>query len=148
MMNIFFVFQTSLSIQVSLNEDGLIVAALENSDLRDNVTAYGAQLSGEPRFLVYEFTNGSEPLLINTSFHGLCYSVGLVLRQGLTWTKPLKSVPVLTSEESFVSSLLLENVWRLSISEDRCFSHLKFVGFFFFCLFRATSRHQCPDPRL
>lgn len=143
-MNIFFVFQTSLSIQVSLNEDGLIVAALENSDLRDNVTAYGAQLSGEPRFLVYEFTNGSEPLLINTSFHGLCYSVGLVLRQGLTWTKPLKSVPVLTSEESFVSSLLLENVCRLSISEDRCFSHLKFVVFFFLSL---QSHFPSPVPR-
>uniref|UniRef100_A0A3P8UVI2 protein-tyrosine-phosphatase n=1 Tax=Cynoglossus semilaevis TaxID=244447 RepID=A0A3P8UVI2_CYNSE len=107
-MNIFFVFQTSLSIQVSLNEDGLIVAALENSDLRDNVTAYGAQLSGEPRFLVYEFTNGSEPLLINTSFHGLCYSVGLVLRQGLTWTKPLKSVPVLTKPLPVTSAQILD----------------------------------------
>ncbi|XP_058480724.1 receptor-type tyrosine-protein phosphatase O isoform X2 [Solea solea] len=95
--------QTSSSFLVSLSDGGLITASLERSDLQDNVTAYGAQLSGEPRLIRVEFANTSEPLLINTSFHGLCYSVGLVLRRGQTWSRPTKTVPVLTKPLPVVS---------------------------------------------
>ncbi|XP_051275760.1 receptor-type tyrosine-protein phosphatase O isoform X2 [Dicentrarchus labrax] len=82
--------------QASMNEDGLIVATLERSDLQENVTAYAAQLSGEPRPILVQFVNTSEPLLFNTSFHGLCYSVGLLVKLGQSWSRPVKTVSVLT----------------------------------------------------
>ncbi|XP_042258980.1 receptor-type tyrosine-protein phosphatase O isoform X1 [Thunnus maccoyii] len=88
--------QSVAAFQATLNDEGLIVATLERSDLQENVTAYAAQISGEPRLNVVQFVNTSEPLLFNTSFHGLCYSVGLMLRQGQSWSRPIKTVSVLT----------------------------------------------------
>ncbi|XP_056281405.1 receptor-type tyrosine-protein phosphatase O-like [Pseudoliparis swirei] len=82
--------------QASLDEDGLVVARLERSDLRPGVSAYAAQLSGEPRLILVPFQNTSEPLLFNTSLHGLCYMVGLRLKRGQTWSRPVRTVPVLT----------------------------------------------------
>lgn len=89
-------FQTVPAFLVTLNDDGLIVATLEHSDLQDNITAYAAQFSGEPRISVIQFVNTSEPLLFNTSLHGLCYTVGLLVRWGQYWSKPVKTVSVLT----------------------------------------------------
>uniref|UniRef100_A0A3B5M748 Protein tyrosine phosphatase receptor type O n=1 Tax=Xiphophorus couchianus TaxID=32473 RepID=A0A3B5M748_9TELE len=80
------VFQVSWAFQVSTNQEGLIVAALERGDLQDNVTAYAVQISGEPRLVLVPFINTSEPLLFNVSFHGLCYTVGLLVKLG---QKPL-----------------------------------------------------------
>uniref|UniRef100_A0A7N6BT70 protein-tyrosine-phosphatase n=1 Tax=Anabas testudineus TaxID=64144 RepID=A0A7N6BT70_ANATE len=88
--------QRTAAFHVTLNEDGLIVATLEPSDLRENVTTYAAQISGEPRLILVPFVNVSEPLLINASFHGLCYTVGLLVKLGQTWSRPMKTVPVLT----------------------------------------------------
>ncbi|XP_041833467.1 receptor-type tyrosine-protein phosphatase O isoform X2 [Melanotaenia boesemani] len=90
-------FIRSLSaFQVSVNEDGLIVATLERSDLQENITAYAVQISGEPRPVLVQFANTSDQLLFNASFHGLCYTVGLLVRLGQSWSRPVKSVPVLT----------------------------------------------------
>ncbi|XP_053717636.1 receptor-type tyrosine-protein phosphatase O isoform X2 [Synchiropus splendidus] len=86
----------SEAFQVRLNNEGLIEVSLESSDLRENVSSYAAQISGEPRPNVVQFVNASQPLLFNTSFHGLSYSVGLLLRQGLLWSRPVKTVSVLT----------------------------------------------------
>ncbi|KAM7367439.1 hypothetical protein PAMP_015340 [Pampus punctatissimus] len=88
--------QSVAAFQATLNNEGLVVATLESSDLQENVTAYAVQISGEPRLNVVQFVNTSEPLLFNTSFHGLCYSVGLILRQGQSWSRPIKTVSVLT----------------------------------------------------
>ncbi|XP_029017553.1 receptor-type tyrosine-protein phosphatase O isoform X2 [Betta splendens] len=88
--------QSTSAFHVSLNDDGLIVASLERSDLQDNATTYAAHISGEPRLILVPFVNASEPLLINTSFHGLCYTVGLLVKLGQTWSRPIKTVPVLT----------------------------------------------------
>lgn len=95
------VFQTLSAFQVSLNNDGLIVATLEPSDLQENVTAYAVQISGEPRLVLVPFPNSSEPLLFNASFHGLCYTVGLLVKLGLSWSRPIKSIPVLTSKDTY-----------------------------------------------
>lgn len=84
--------------QVLVNDDGLIVATLERSDLQENATAYAAQLSGEPRLILVQFVNSSEPLTFNTSFHGLCYTVGLLVKVGQSWSAPVKSRTVLTSK--------------------------------------------------
>lgn len=92
------VFQGVMAFQASVNDDGLIVVKLEPSDLQENATAYAAQISGEPRLILVQFVNVSEPLLVNTSFHGLCYSVGLLVRLGQSWSRPQKTVSVLTSK--------------------------------------------------
>ncbi|XP_073336535.1 receptor-type tyrosine-protein phosphatase O [Pagrus major] len=89
-------FQSVSAFQASVNDDGMIVATLERSDLQENVTAYAAQFSGEPRAVLVQFVNSSEPLLFNASFHGLCYSVGLLLKLGPTWSRPVQTVSVLT----------------------------------------------------
>lgn len=100
------VFQVSSAFQVSTNQGGLIVAALERGDLQDNVTAYAVQISGEPRLVLVPFINTSEPLVFNASFHGLCYTVGLLVKLGQSWSRPMKSVPVLTSKEHSSRSCL------------------------------------------
>ncbi|XP_069543910.1 receptor-type tyrosine-protein phosphatase O isoform X1 [Brachyistius frenatus] len=82
--------------QASVNDDGLITVILENSDLQENVSTYAAQISGEPRPVLVQFLNSSEPVLFNASVHGLCYSVGLLVRRGQTWSRPVKTLPVLT----------------------------------------------------
>ncbi|XP_071383726.1 receptor-type tyrosine-protein phosphatase O [Centroberyx affinis] len=85
--------------QVTLSDEDLIVAALEPSDLQENVTAYAARVSGEPRMNLVQFQNSSDlppPLVFNTSHHGLCYTVGLLVREGKAWSKPVKTVSVLT----------------------------------------------------
>ncbi|XP_070848500.1 receptor-type tyrosine-protein phosphatase O isoform X3 [Chaetodon trifascialis] len=88
--------QSIWAFQAFVNDDGLIVATLERSDSQDNATAYAAQLSGEPRLILVQFVNTSEPLLFNTSFHGLCYTVGLLVKLGQSWSRPIKTVSVLT----------------------------------------------------
>ncbi|XP_063762021.1 receptor-type tyrosine-protein phosphatase O isoform X2 [Eleginops maclovinus] len=87
---------SALAFQASVNDDGRIVATLEHSDLHENVTAYAAQISGGSRPIVVQFVNVSE-LQVNTSVHGLCYSVSLLLKAGQDgWSKPVRTIPVLT----------------------------------------------------
>lgn len=75
------------------------MAALERSDLRENATTYAAQLAGEAQTTVAQFGNVSTPLTFNASHHGLCYSVGLLLKVGPSWSKAVRTVAVLTSKE-------------------------------------------------
>ncbi|XP_013876185.1 receptor-type tyrosine-protein phosphatase O [Austrofundulus limnaeus] len=100
--------QTLSAFQVSLNDDGLIVATLEPADLQENVTAYAVQISGEPRLVLVPFPNSSEPLLFNASFHGLCYTVGLLVKLGLSWSRPTKSISVLTKPLPVRSAHILD----------------------------------------
>lgn len=87
-----------------LQDDDCIVMTLEPSDLRDNISAYAARVSGEPRTHILPFQSTSDDqlapaiLLYNTTYHGLCYTISLLLANGLTWTKPVKTVTLLTSE--------------------------------------------------
>ncbi|KAM8909546.1 receptor-type tyrosine-protein phosphatase O isoform 3-T3 [Spinachia spinachia] len=88
--------RSSWAFQASLDPDGQIMARLERSDLLANVSAYGVQLSGEPRLILGQFVDVSEPLRFNTSLHGHCYVVGLLVRLGPSWSRPIRTVPVLT----------------------------------------------------
>uniref|UniRef100_A0A3B4Z3W5 Receptor-type tyrosine-protein phosphatase O-like n=1 Tax=Stegastes partitus TaxID=144197 RepID=A0A3B4Z3W5_9TELE len=90
------VFQSSSGFQASVTDDGLIVATLEHSDLQDNVTSYAVQISGEPRPVLVPFSNSSETVAFNASFHGQCYSVGLLVQLGQSWSRPIKTLSVLT----------------------------------------------------
>ncbi|KAM6962075.1 receptor-type tyrosine-protein phosphatase O isoform 1-T1 [Tautogolabrus adspersus] len=88
--------QSVLAFQASVNEDGLIAVTLERSDLQENVTVYAAQISGEPRPVLIQFMNTSEAVVFNASLHGLCYTVGLLVKRGQTWSRPVKTLSVLT----------------------------------------------------
>lgn len=94
------------------------MAALERSDLQENATAYAAQLAGEAQTRVAQFGNISDPLTFNTSHHGLCYSVGLLVRVGASWSRAVRSIAVLTSKEQHWFLL------RLQWSAVVCFSVL------------------------
>ena len=90
------------------------MATLERSDLQENVTAYAAQISGGTRPIIVQFENASElkvkELKVNASLHGLCYSVSLLLRDGPDgWSKPIRTIPVLTSELLVLLCYLLHN---------------------------------------
>ncbi|XP_004564959.2 receptor-type tyrosine-protein phosphatase O isoform X2 [Maylandia zebra] len=100
--------QSMTAFQATVNDEGLIVATLDSSDLQENVTAYAVQISGEPRTILIQFVNTSEPLLYNASFHGLCYTVGLLLRRGQAWSRPMKTVAVLTKPLPVRSAQILD----------------------------------------
>ena len=93
-----------MSFQVSVKEEDWIVVTLEPSDLRENVTGYAARVMGEPRTHLLPFLNLTDPtatpLVFNSSHHGLCYTVSLLLRQGKTWSKSIQTISVLTSKYS------------------------------------------------
>uniref|UniRef100_A0AAQ5WYB9 protein-tyrosine-phosphatase n=1 Tax=Amphiprion ocellaris TaxID=80972 RepID=A0AAQ5WYB9_AMPOC len=100
----FCIFQMSSGFQAYVTDDGLIVATLERSDLQENVTSYAVQISGEPRPVLVQFSNSSEPVLFNASFHGQCYSVGLLARLGQSWSRPMKTLTLLTKPLPILSA--------------------------------------------
>lgn len=89
---------------MTLQDDDCIMIILEPSDLRENITAYAARISGEPHNHILPFHSSRvgqlapAVLLYNTTYHGLCYTISLLLANGSTWTKPVKTVTLLTSE--------------------------------------------------
>ncbi|XP_068162464.1 receptor-type tyrosine-protein phosphatase O isoform X2 [Antennarius striatus] len=87
---------------------GWIVATLEPGDLQENVTGYAAQVSGEGRPLLVPFHNASSPVRVNASRPGLCYAVGLLLRRGHGWSRPVTTVSVLTKPLPVVSAHILD----------------------------------------
>uniref|UniRef100_A0A8B9LI05 Protein tyrosine phosphatase receptor type O n=1 Tax=Astyanax mexicanus TaxID=7994 RepID=A0A8B9LI05_ASTMX len=88
--------------QVTLQDEQYISMTLEPSDLRENFTAYAAKISGEPHnhILPFQSANNSQlspaTLLYNASYHGLCYTISLLIGNGVTWSKPAKTVALLT----------------------------------------------------
>ncbi|KAJ3612337.1 hypothetical protein NHX12_020613, partial [Muraenolepis orangiensis] len=93
---------SGVAFQVTLRDEDWIEAVLEPSDLRVNVSEYAAQLAGEarPRLIPFQNldANSSLParLGFNVSHRGLAYTVGLLARDGRSWSKPLRSVALLT----------------------------------------------------
>ncbi|XP_056443568.1 receptor-type tyrosine-protein phosphatase O-like [Gadus chalcogrammus] len=94
--------QSSAAFRVTLRDEDWMAAVLEPSDLRDNVTEYAALLAGEPHPRLVPFlplpADGSlpPPLVLNVTHPGLAYRVALLARDGRAWTRPLRSVGVLT----------------------------------------------------
>lgn len=95
-----------------LLKDNTMSITLELSDLRDNVSIYAARISGEPRTHVLPFLRVNETLqapstlFYNASYHGLLYTISLLLANGSTWSKPAKTVTLLTSKNSFCFHLM------------------------------------------
>ncbi|KAM3859270.1 receptor-type tyrosine-protein phosphatase O [Diretmus argenteus] len=126
--------QSVAAFQVTLSDDDLILATLESSDLQENATAYAARVSGEPRTNPVQFLNSSDPppLVFNASRHGVCYTVGLLVREGKTWSRPIKTVSVLTKPLP-VDSVLISDykespetgvVFEISSPADNVFSRV------------------------
>ncbi|KAM6984709.1 receptor-type tyrosine-protein phosphatase O-like [Aplochiton taeniatus] len=90
--------QSITSFKVTVRDEDWIVATLEPLDLRENVTVYAARFTGQPRTHLVQFQNLSDPapLVFNASHHGSCYTVGLLVKEGKSWSKPVKTVTVLT----------------------------------------------------
>ncbi|XP_055761686.1 receptor-type tyrosine-protein phosphatase O isoform X1 [Salvelinus fontinalis] len=128
--------QTIVSFQVSVKEEDWIVATLEQSDLRENVTGYAARVMGEPRTHLLPFLNLTDPtatpLVFNSSHHGLCYTVSLLLRQGKTWSKSVQTVSVLTKPRPVDSVVITDYreapetgvVFEISSPENNVFSRV------------------------
>uniref|UniRef100_A0A8C7KU74 Protein tyrosine phosphatase receptor type O n=1 Tax=Oncorhynchus kisutch TaxID=8019 RepID=A0A8C7KU74_ONCKI len=128
--------QTIVSFQVSVKEEDWIVVTLEPSDLRENVTGYAARVMGEPRTHLLPFLNLTDPtatpLVFNSSHHGLCYTVSLLLRQGKTWSKSIQTVSVLTKPRPVVSVVITDYpeapetgvVFEISSPENNVFSRV------------------------
>ena len=108
--------QSTSAFQVTLRDESWIVITLEPSDLRENVTAYAARVSGEPRTHLLPFQNQTQnqtqtqtqtqpdSMLFNASYHGLSYTVGLVLGNDTVWSKPVQTRTILTSKAAeFIS---------------------------------------------
>ncbi|XP_062339547.1 receptor-type tyrosine-protein phosphatase O isoform X1 [Osmerus eperlanus] len=91
--------QSAMSFQVTVRDEDWIVAALEPSDLQENATAYAARVTGEPQrtqLVQYQNLSDPSPLVFNASHHGMCYTVGLLVKEGKAWSKPVKIVAILT----------------------------------------------------
>uniref|UniRef100_A0AAY4E4G0 Protein-tyrosine-phosphatase n=1 Tax=Denticeps clupeoides TaxID=299321 RepID=A0AAY4E4G0_9TELE len=122
------------SFQVTLHENNLLVMTLEGSDLRENVTAYAAKVSGETHVRLLPLQNHSLPssLHYNVSYPGLCYTVALVLGDGNTWSKPVQSFTVLTKPLPLDSVLISDYkpspetsvVFEISSPENNVFSRV------------------------
>ena len=96
--------QSATSFQVTVRDEDWIVAALEPSDLQENATAYAARVTGQPQrtqLVQYQNLSDPAPLVFNASHRGMCYTVGLLVKEGKAWSKPVKIVAILTSMEHF-----------------------------------------------
>uniref|UniRef100_A0A674DRK0 Protein tyrosine phosphatase receptor type O n=1 Tax=Salmo trutta TaxID=8032 RepID=A0A674DRK0_SALTR len=128
--------QTIVSFQVSVKDEDWIVATLEPSDLRENVTGYAARVMGGPRTHLLPFLNLTDPtatpLVFNSSHHGLCYTVSLLLRQGKTWSKSVQTVSILTKPRPVDSVVITDYreapetgvVFEISSPENNVFSRV------------------------
>lgn len=99
--------EVSWAFRASLEGTGLISVTLEHSDLRDNVTAYAAQLTGEPRAALATFANASGGrVTFRASLHGAIYSVGLLLQQEgeRGWSPPVHTLTLLTKPLPILSA--------------------------------------------
>ncbi|XP_048885612.1 receptor-type tyrosine-protein phosphatase O-like isoform X2 [Brienomyrus brachyistius] len=92
--------QGILSFVATVREDNSILMLLEPADMVDNGTVYGVRVTGEPEshFLLFQNLSDSvpPPLVFNASYHGLCYMVSLMVSNGTVWSKPVKTVSLLT----------------------------------------------------
>ncbi|XP_072566306.1 receptor-type tyrosine-protein phosphatase O-like isoform X1 [Paramormyrops kingsleyae] len=92
--------QSAASLLVIVRDEGSILISLEASDVREDTTAYAVIVSGEPKTHFLQFDNPSgaapHPLVFNASYHGLCYTVSLVVSNGTAWSKPGTPVSILT----------------------------------------------------
>ncbi|XP_055046652.1 receptor-type tyrosine-protein phosphatase O isoform X2 [Misgurnus anguillicaudatus] len=93
------VIQSVVSFQVEFQDEIRLLMRLDADDVRQNVSMYTVRVSGEPHThtLVFSRPNNNqtlpEALLFNISYHGLCYTISLLLGSN---TKPVQTVTLFT----------------------------------------------------
>uniref|UniRef100_A0A672NIV8 protein-tyrosine-phosphatase n=1 Tax=Sinocyclocheilus grahami TaxID=75366 RepID=A0A672NIV8_SINGR len=88
--------------QVALQDDRRMLLSLDADDVRPDVSVYSVRVSGEPHTHTLLFTRPADgqtlphPLQFNASYHGLCYSISLMLGNDSRASRAVRTVPVLT----------------------------------------------------
>ncbi|XP_051746750.1 receptor-type tyrosine-protein phosphatase O isoform X2 [Ctenopharyngodon idella] len=99
---IIFIIQSAAPFQVTLLDDERMLMSLDADDVRPDVSVYAVRVSGEPRTHTLLFPRPADgqtlprPLQFNASYHGLCYSVSLMLGNDSSGSRAARTVPVLT----------------------------------------------------
>lgn len=94
-----FIIQSVVPFQVSFQDENRLLMSLEADDVTQNVSVYAVRVSGEPHTHTLLFSRASDdqtlpqPLMFNASYHGLCYTISLLLDDS---SKPTKTISVLT----------------------------------------------------
>lgn len=100
-----FLSQSAVPFQVSLLDENLLLIRLEADDVAQNASVYAVRVSGEAQTHTLLFSRASEdqtlpqPLMFNASYHGLCYTIYLMLDNS---SKPAKTISVLTGKKTSV----------------------------------------------
>ncbi|XP_051546505.1 receptor-type tyrosine-protein phosphatase O-like isoform X2 [Myxocyprinus asiaticus] len=90
------IIQSVAAFQVLLQDGNVLLMSLDTDDVREDVSMYAVQVSGEARTHTLLFSRSGSPLVFNTSYHGLCYTISLLLGNNTSWSKPVKTITVLT----------------------------------------------------
>ncbi|XP_059366496.1 receptor-type tyrosine-protein phosphatase O isoform X3 [Carassius carassius] len=96
------IIQHGAPFQVALQEDSRMLLSLDADDVRPDASVYSVRVSGEPHTHTLLFTRPVDgqmlphPLQFNASYHGLCYSISLMLGNDSSASRAVRTVPVLT----------------------------------------------------
>ncbi|XP_042592021.1 receptor-type tyrosine-protein phosphatase O-like [Cyprinus carpio] len=94
--------QRGAPFQVELQDERRMLLSLDADDVRPDVSVYSVRVSGEPHTHTLLFTRPADgqtlphPLQFNASYHGLCYSISLMLGSNSSASRAVRTVPVLT----------------------------------------------------
>uniref|UniRef100_A0A671PTY0 Receptor-type tyrosine-protein phosphatase O-like n=1 Tax=Sinocyclocheilus anshuiensis TaxID=1608454 RepID=A0A671PTY0_9TELE len=94
--------QRGAPFQVALQDDHRMLLSLDADDVRPDASVYSVRVSGEPHTHTLLFTRPADgqtlphPLQFNASYHGLCYSISLMLGNDSSASRAVRTVPVLT----------------------------------------------------
>uniref|UniRef100_A0A8C2HUA7 Protein tyrosine phosphatase receptor type O n=1 Tax=Cyprinus carpio TaxID=7962 RepID=A0A8C2HUA7_CYPCA len=98
----FIIIQRGAPFQVALQDDSRMLLSLDAEDVRPDASVYSVRVSGEPHTHTLLFTRAADgqtlphPLQFNASYHGLCYSISLMLGNNSSASRAVRTVPVLT----------------------------------------------------
>ncbi|XP_016114501.1 LOW QUALITY PROTEIN: receptor-type tyrosine-protein phosphatase O-like [Sinocyclocheilus grahami] len=96
------IIQRGAPFQVALQDDHRMLLSLDADDVRPEASVYSVRVSGEPHTHTLLFTRPADgqtlphPLQFNASYHGLCYSISLMLGNDSSASRAVRTVPVLT----------------------------------------------------
>uniref|UniRef100_A0A8C2GPK8 Protein tyrosine phosphatase receptor type O n=1 Tax=Cyprinus carpio TaxID=7962 RepID=A0A8C2GPK8_CYPCA len=91
--------------QVALQDDSRMLLSLDAEDVRPDASVYSVRVSGEPHTHTLLFTRAADgqtlphPLQFNASYHGLCYSISLMLGNDSSASRAVRTPLPLDSVE-------------------------------------------------
>uniref|UniRef100_A0A8C1L857 Protein tyrosine phosphatase receptor type O n=1 Tax=Cyprinus carpio TaxID=7962 RepID=A0A8C1L857_CYPCA len=106
--------QRGAPFQVALQDDSRMLLSLDAEDVRPDASVYSVRVSGEPHTHTLLFTRAADgqtlphPLQFNASYHGLCYSISLMLGNDSSVSRAVRTPLPLDSVEMSDYSLAPE----------------------------------------